>query len=555
MSVSVVSSNSASLPPSNSVSSPPKTMGETSSAASACGRPVLNPSLTLNKEQPIHFVGVGGVGMSGLARILLSKGFQVSGSDLKENAYVKELSKLGATIHIGEHQPAFVPAGALVVVTTAVRKDNPELVAAQQQGLTIVHRSDVLRCVLHQPGIGVDVSIGVTGTHGKTTITGMMALALEHAEFSPMVIAGGRLSGATSNVMEGAPVSGQNNRRYAVAELDESDGTLLQYTPTVTILPNIELDHAEHFPEGLSGIQHLFESYINQLATASLKEPPVVVANQDCPLTAALLAKAPSSVKVIRVSCGNLEEETSISTFQPDAEYWLQDVCLTQSGDYTATVYHHSQGALGQLSVNVPGRHNLSNALLVLVAGLSVGAPLDLLLEGVALFTGMGRRFEVMGPFPELPGVLTIDDYGHHPTEVIATLRAARQRLKSFSRVENTQGRLLLIFQPHRYTRLHMLWQDFLTCFQDADELWLVDVYAAHEDVIPGVTSEAFTFALQTTNTSGKQVIASVGGPEQFDALRTRIAAWAKPGDMVVSMGAGDITNVFRRWPVPSITP
>ena len=475
----------------------------------------INKPLHLDKAQPVHFVGVGGIGMSGLAKVLLESGFQVSGSDVADSAYTQELVKLGGRIFIG-HAAEQVPANAQLIVSSSIDRQNPEIAVALDRGQEIHHRSGLLREIMQGALMGHQTTIGITGTHGKTTITGMTGLALHKAQLDPTVIVGGKMPILNTNAIMG------QERKYAVAELDESDGTILQYQPTLSVVANLELDHADHYTNGLQGLMDTFKTYLN-----ALKPGSKVFYNITCPNVKQLAEQNPDQVEAILLAPGDVFTGQETQT-----TYWLKNARPYGKGCYQAYVYRNAK-MLGELNMSVPGKHNLFNALCAVAIGDQLGADFDDLSEALFSFTGMGRRFEKVG---ELNNALLVDDYAHHPSEVLVTLKAAKESL------QGTSGRVVAVFQPHRYSRLQALWDEFLTCFTDADLLYLTDVYAAHEPVIPGMTADAFAQKVQHPNAK------YIPLTPDFDQLRQELKSVVQPGDVVLSMGAGNITKLLRQW-------
>jgi UDP-N-acetylmuramate--alanine ligase len=496
-----------------------------------------NQSLQLDREIPVHFVGVGGVGMSGLAKILLESGFRVSGSDLGENAYTQELVAKGGTIykgHAANQVPgkANAPKGVLMVVSSSIDDSNPEIAVAIEQGFPIVHRSTLLREILEGDLLGHEQPIGITGAHGKTTITGMTGVALRAAGLDPSIVVGGKIPGIGTNAVLGA------NRKLAVAELDESDGTLLQYRPAISVVANIELDHADFYTGGLPAFLDVFRQYIG-----ALKPGSKVVYNVGCPNTKILADENPAHIEAILVAM-----EPVFTGKEPQPTYWVENISQTEIGCHQGDVYRQGK-KLGTLKMGIPGAHNLLNGLLAIAVGDQLDADFNAMATALHGFKGMGRRFEPVGvahleakqaETKAAAQALLIDDYAHHPTEVEATLKAARESL------HGKPGRIIAIFQPHRYTRLKALWDEFCACFKDADVLFLADVYAAHEPVIAGITSESL--AKNVTGLPASAVHYIPGGESRFDALRDAVKAEIRPGDIVLSMGAGSITKLLRQW-------
>lgn len=486
---------------------------------------LLNKPLSLNVAQSVHFVGIGGIGMSGLAKVLLESGFQVSGSDVAENSYTQELQSIGARIHIG-HAATHVPENALLIVSSSIDPSNPEIALALSQGLEIHHRSGLLREILQGDLLHHQKTIGITGTHGKTSITGMTGLAMEAAGLDPTIVVGGKMPRLKTNAVLG------KKRLYGVAELDESDGTILQYQPSLSVIANLELDHADHYTDGLAGVMDTFRHYL-----AALKPGSKVLYNVTCPNTKQLSEAHPDHLESVLLAPRDI-----FTGQETETTYWLKNARNYGKGRYQAYVYRNSI-LLGELVMSVPGAHNLMNGLCAIAAGCEMGADFEVLAEEIRAFTGMGRRFETVG---EVNNILLVDDYAHHPSEVLATLKAAKESLY------NTGGRLIAVFQPHRYTRLQALWHEFKTCFDEADLLFLTDVYAAHESPIPNISSESLTEAVTHPQARYIPLIKEIslsGQPHNgFGLLREELRQVAKPGDIILSMGAGNVTHLLRHW-------
>jgi UDP-N-acetylmuramate--alanine ligase len=436
--------------------------------------------------------------------LMREAGYTVSGSDVKPSHLTEQLVAMGCSIHIGHAAGNLPPAPATVVISTAVPADNAELQAARLQGYSIIHRSDLLQALLQGKPLGHPNSVGVIGTHGKTSITGMAGLVLIAAGLNPTVIAGGLLPGLNTNALWGGA-----ERQWVVAELDESDQSFLLYRPTYTIFTNLEMDHPDHYPGGFAQMIQLFEQYFHQLPTGC-----TVIFNQDCPESVRVLERAGKHLKIIPVSLKG----------SPDG-YAVYHPSVSGLG-YTAKVLHR-EVRIGQLTLNVPGRHNLMNALQTVALAHHIGVPIETVQTALEAFTGMGRRFERVGQHNE---AWLIDDYGHHPTEVKATLKAAKELSK----------RVTVVFQPHRYSRLASLWADFCHAFTDADRVFITDVYAAGENPLPDFNAEALARELQ----------AEYLPKTQWDAMRQLVLNDTQPGEIVLSMGAGDITQLFRTRPV-----
>jgi len=449
--------------------------------------------------QRVHMVGIGGAGMSGIARILLDRGALVSGSDAKESRAVAALRARGAQIAIG-HDPShldLLPGGPTAVITThaAIPKTNPELVEARRRALPIILRPAVLAKLM----AGMR-TLMVSGTHGKTTTTSMLIVALQHSGFDPSFAVGGDLGEAGTNAHHG---SGD----VFVAEADESDGSLLEYTPDVAVVTNIEADHLDFFgtPEAYTAV---FDRFVENLVPGG-----ALVVCVDDPGAAALADRSEAlGVRVLRYGS------------DPGADLAGRLSGWEQHG--TGAVAHIQLAGEPQpraMRLAVPGRHMALNALAALLAAAEAGAPVQTALDALAGFEGVRRRFELVGP---ADGVRVFDDYAHHPTEVRAALTALRGVARQ------TSGRSIVVFQPHLYTRTKAFAREFADSLNTADQVFVLDVYAAREQPLTGV--------------SGASIVEHVSAPVRylpdFSTVARQVAAVARPGDVVVTMGAGDVT-------------
>ena len=449
--------------------------------------------------QRVHMVGIGGAGMSGIARILLDRGGQVSGSDAKESRGVRALQARGAQIRIGHDASSLdlLPGGPTAVITThaAIPKTNPELVEARRRGIPVVLRPAVLAKLM-----AGRTTLMVTGTHGKTTTTSMLIVALQHCGRDPSFAVGGELGEAGTNAHHG---SGD----CFVAEADESDGSLLEYTPNVAVVTNIEADHLDFFgsPEAYIAV---FDSFAERIAPGG-----ALVVCVDDPGAASLAERvAALGIRVLRYgSAGDGLAGTLLSWEQLGTEAVAH---IQLDGDIHPRV----------MRLSVPGRHMALNALGALLAAVEIGADADCVLDGLAGFEGVRRRFDMIGT---AAAVRVFDDYAHHPTEVRATLEAVRTLLEQAG-----AGRSLVVFQPHLYSRTQAFAADFGAALDCADRVFVLDVYAAREQPIAGV--------------SGASVAEHVRVPVRYlpdlSAVAEAVAAAAEPGDVVVTMGAGDVT-------------
>ena len=449
--------------------------------------------------QRVHMVGIGGAGMSGIARILLDRGGLVSGSDAKESRGVAALRARGAQVRIGHDASSLdmLPGGPTVVVSThaAIPKDNPELVEAQRRGIPVILRPAVLASLMDGY-----TTVMVTGTHGKTTTTSMVIVALQRSGFDPSFAVGGDLGEAGTNAHHG---SGE----CFVAEADESDGSLLEYTPDVAVVTNIEADHLDFFGS-VEAYSAVFDEFV-----ARLRPGGALVVCVDDEGSAALAERAAANgVRVLRYGSG----DGSTGDLAGTLVTWDQ-----QGTGSVSTVQLAGESHPRGMRLAVPGRHMALNALAALLAAVEAGADAETVLDGLAAFEGVRRRFESVGTSA---GVRVFDDYAHHPTEVRATLEALR--------AVAGHGRSIVVFQPHLYTRTETFAREFGQALSLADEVFVLDVYAAREQPIAGV--------------SGASVAEHVSVPVRyvpdFSAVADLVAASARPGDLVVTMGAGDVT-------------
>jgi UDP-N-acetylmuramate--alanine ligase len=435
----------------------------------------------------IHFIGLGGAGMSGIARIMLARGISISGSDAKDSTVLSGLKTLGAQVFIG-HQASNLGAADVLVVSSAIDQSNPEVAAAKTKGLTILSRAQALALLMSE-----SKSVAVAGTHGKTTTTSMLTVALQQAGLDPSFAIGGMINRGGTNAHLG---SGE----IFVAEADESDGSFLAYKPFGAVITNIELDHVDHFPD-IEAVNLVFLEFVS-----SIQPGGFLVAGIDSPGVVNLLA---------RITRTDIE----IITYGESADYAISHVSLQPTQTHARITKLGK--VLGELSLTIPGSHNIENATAALAAALKLGAPAADLLVGLAHFSGAKRRFENRGI---AHGITVIDDYGHHPTEVKVTLETAK-------RFAGT-GKVIAIFQPHRYSRTAMFVSEFAEVLAIADQVFLLEVYAASEPAIPGVSS-----ILIANQMSASQVTFE---PSMIEVVNAAVAA-AQPGDLIITLGAGDV--------------
>lgn len=456
----------------------------------------------------VHMVGIGGAGMSGIARILLDRGGLVSGSDAKDSRGVRALRARGAQIRIGHDASALdlLPGGATTVVTThaAIPKTNPELVEARRRGIPVLLRPTVLAKLM-----AGRTTVLVTGTHGKTTTTSMLVVALQHCGLDPSFAVGGELgAGGTDAGTNAHHGSGD----HFVAEADESDGSLLEYTPDVAVVTNIESDHLDFFGN-TEAYTAVFDSFVDRLAPGG-----ALVVCADDPGAAALAER--SAAQGIRVLTYGSAAGRELTARLVD---WQQ-----QGTGAVAHIKLAGQPHPEVMRLSVPGRHMALNALAALLAAVEVGAPADPVLDGLAGFEGVRRRFELVGT---VGSVRVFDDYAHHPTEITATLAAVRTVLQQ-SGPGQRPGRSVVVFQPHLYSRTKAFAAQFGSALDAADEVFVLDVYGAREQPMPGVSGASIA----------EHVSAPVHYLPDFAAVPEAVAAVAGPGDVIVTMGAGDVT-------------
>ena len=452
----------------------------------------LDGEILLNElvNPKVHFIGIGGAGMSGIARIMLAKGFSVSGSDKNDSSIIKSLKVLGAEIQIG-HSADNIKDCQLVIVSSAILETNPELVTAKQKGIQIAARAQALAWLMSDL-----TSIAVAGTHGKTTTTAMLTVALQSAGLDPSFAIGGTINTAGTNAHNG---SGS----IFIAEADESDGSFLAYKPSGAIITNVELDHVDHFADE-EAVFRVFEQFID-----SIKEDGFLVACGDDLGVEKLLKRVKR--KDLRVL---LYGEGSNNDFKIERIYLAPTTSVA--------IVSNVGRKIGELNLAVVGKHNLLNALAAFAAGSALSISEEKLLTGLKSFTGTRRRFELKG---EVAGIKVIDDYGHHPTEIEVTLTAARRFAG--------EGRVIVVFQPHRYSRTKAFIENFATALDLADEVIVLEIYAASEKPITGISSEAIVEKM----TRGRFI------PNFMDAVESVVNS-AKPGDVIITLGAGDVSSL-----------
>ena len=436
--------------------------------------------------------------MSGLAKYLLEQGCKVSGSDICDSKYVQQLRTLGATVHIG-HSAENVPENCVVIASTAIRANNPEILRAKELGLPIYHRSDLLAEISR----GGKFFIGYAGTHGKTTTSGLSSYILEKAGLQPSFVVGGIVPEISTNAQ-------YRDGKYFVAELDESDGTIVKYSPDTVVINNLEADHLDFYKEGLSAILDTFEKFLS-----GLKPNAIILANNDS-----------EGVEELIGGCSTLIPNPIFSYGLNEADYTAKNIVYGE--DFTTYDIYYKDEFLTDMKIILKGVHNVYNSLAVFASLHQDGVDINLIKPHFATFSGMGRRFQKVGEFG---GISLYDDYAHHPTEIKATLSAA----EAFR-----NHRVIAVFQPHRYTRLKSLWNEFLDAFYGVDKVVVTDVYAASEDVIDGINSENFTSELSERGVNCEYLAGDMKSVAQqlYPAL--------KSGDVVIGLGAGTITSLGK---------
>jgi UDP-N-acetylmuramate--alanine ligase len=454
----------------------------------------------LGKTRRVHFVGIGGIGMSGIAELLANLGYRVSGSDAAASDTTRRLAALGAEIAIG-HRATNVGTADVVVFSSAVRADNPEIQAARARHVPVIPRAELLGELMR-----LRFGIAVAGAHGKTTTTSMIALVLERAGLDPTAVIGGRLSAFGSNARLG-------RGEYMVAEADESDRSFLKLFPAIAVITNLDREHMEAYGS-FDDLRQAFVDFANRV--------PFYGAVVACDDDAELRALGPRFTR--RVLTYALTHDA--------ADITARDVRLEGFGSTCAVFRRDARGdaeRLGDLHLQVPGRHSVQNALAAVAVGLDLDVPFAPLAAALGEFHGVERRFQVRGV---VNGITVVDDYGHHPTEIAAVLAAARAA---------RPARVVVGFQPHRFTRTRDLMREFGLALAEADEVVLTDIYAASEAPIPGVTIEALASVVNTARATPAEIV------KEIEGLAPALAALARPGDLVITLGAGSVGSVAPR--------
>ena len=440
-------------------------------------------------SQHAHFIGIGGIGMSGIAEILVNLGMRVSGSDLRSGPVTDRLAQMGATIYEG-HDAANIAGATVVVTSSAVSIANPEVVEARKRKIPVIQRAEMLAELMR-----LKYGIAIAGMHGKTTTTSMVASVLAAGGLDPTVVVGGRVDALGSNARLGTT-------QYLVAEADESDRSFLKLSPILAVVTNLDREHMDCYHD-MADVERVFLEFMDKVPFYG-----AVTACLDNPLLAAILPRARRRV----FTYGEAAE----------ADYRLEFLEAIE-GRFARFLVHTAKGPLGPFELHVPGRHNVLNATAAVAIAHQLEVPTGKIAEGLGHFSGVDRRFQLRGT---ASGVTVVDDYGHHPTEIRATLAAAR---------ECGHRRILVVFQPHRYTRTLDLMDRFSGAFKDADAVFVLPIYAASEEPIPGVTAERLAGHIQGPKT---QFVAD------FPSAVAAVAAEAREGDLIMTLGAGSVSQL-----------
>jgi UDP-N-acetylmuramate--alanine ligase len=440
------------------------------------------------KTQHIHFVGVAGIGMSGIAEVLLNLQYKVTGSDLKETQITKRLRTLGGGIYRG-HRPEHISGADVVVTSSAVGSDNPEVIAAREQNIPVIPRAEMLAELMR-----MKYGVAIAGSHGKTTTTSLIATILAEGGLDPTMVIGGRLNSLGTNAKLG-------RGDFLVAEADESDGSFLLLSPTIAVVTNIDTEHLDHYRH-MDHLKEAFVQFVNKVPFYGL-----AILCLDHPNIQPLLPK----VKKRYVTYG----------LSRQAHFRAQEIMST-GWETSFRVFHHDD-ELGAVRIHMPGTHNVYNTLAAVAVAWELELDFSIVQQAVEHFSGIDRRFQVKG---ESRGILVVDDYGHHPAEIRCTLDAARKVWDK---------RIIVVFQPHRYTRTQLCFEEFLGAFHEADLLIVMGIYPAGEAEIPGVDAARLAEAIREHGP--KEVLHLTSQEEVIPYLLSR----AREGDMVITLGAGDI--------------
>lgn len=448
--------------------------------------------MKVDNAQHVHFIGIGGYGMSAIARVMLDLGYQVSGSDVTRKDLTDKLMERGANIYIG-HKESNIFGAELVVYSTDIPKNNVELLAAEKRNIPFIHRSEMLARLLNSKK-----GIAIAGAHGKTTTSSMIALMMEMNQLDPTFIIGGELLNIGSNAKAGTS-------DYVVAEADESDGTFLQYYPYVGVVTNIEADHLENYDGNFENLKQAYRQFLQQM-----KPGGFAVVSHDDPYIQELIPDINQRVITFGLDQG--------------ADMVAQDLHFVNHTSSFTAVYQGK--VLGRVDLSIPGKHNILNAMAAIIVGLESGIPFDGITTALKEFTGAKRRFQVIGEYNEM---MVIDDYAHHPTEIQATISAAKA----------TGKRIVAVFQPQRYTRTFFLLDAFSRAFSEADEVIITNIYSpAGDNLIEGINAQKLVEMIKKN--SNKNTVFFSTKEEVYEYLLEA----SKPNDLILTMGAGDIWKV-----------
>ncbi len=445
------------------------------------------------KTRHIHFVGIGGIGMSGIAELLLNLGYKVSGSDLHKSIITDNLARLGGIIYTG-HKSEWMEGANVVVTSSAISSTNPEVVRAKETNVPVIMRAEMLAELMRLKKNG----IAIAGSHGKTTTTSMVSWMLASAGLDPTIVIGGKVDALGGNAKLG-------QGEYLVAEADESDGSFLKLSPVLEVVTNIDLEHLDYYRD-LDHIKSTFLQFIDKIPFYGA----VIVCLDDANVADILPL---------------IQKRTITYGLTPQADIHADDI-VWLNGRVSFTV-KDAMGIRGQISIAPPGLHNVYNALAAVCVGLELELPFAEIQKGLETYAGVQRRMQQKG---EIDGITVVDDYGHHPTEIRATLAAITQAWP--------QKRLVVLFQPHRYSRTKALFKEFQTCFHKADFLIMSDIYAASEEPIEGVTGESL---LEATKMHGQRHTRYIG---DINTMAELLLPMLQPGDLVLTLGAGNIVKV-----------
>jgi UDP-N-acetylmuramate--alanine ligase len=447
------------------------------------------------KIQRIHFVGIGGIGMSGIAEVLLTLGYKVSGSDLKGSAVTERLAELGAIIFIG-HRAENITGAEVVVTSSAISRGNPEVAAAHAQHIPVIPRAEMLAELMR-----LKYGIAIAGMHGKTTTTSMVAAVLAAGGLDPTVVVGGRVDALGSNARLG-------KSQYLVAEADESDRSFLKLSPILAVVTNIDREHMDCYQD-MADVEQAFIDFVDRVPFYGI----VLLCNDDERLRGLLSRLARRAITY------GAREDSDFRILRSKTQ-------CSSTKHYSHFEVEYQGKSLGDFHLQVPGLHNVLNATAAVAVGLGLDIKVEDIREGLENFAGVDRRFQLKG---RVGGVSVIDDYGHHPTEIRATLAAARQC--RFNRVH-------VVFQPHRYTRTRDLLDEFGTAFGDADNVFVLDIYPASEQPIPGITAEKVAEAVRRLGGKNARYVSS------FEEAANAVAALGESGDMILTLGAGNVAQL-----------